>query len=705
MLKAFNSLPIYKKGYAIISAAVGSLVIVAAIAFFGMYSLTAKLSETALISIPALQETNATFDLAKRAHFELVKTSALVNSGATGPEVTAQFTHTRDVNAKLAALYAEVNTQTASAAIAATTTLMAAYIKQSADALRALEQTRGAGSAEAQRALKSAEAMFEDITEISATTGAEITANVTATATEALESAATTKVIFALATIACMVICLSLTSLIMWSIIRPVSAMTANMKSLAEGVLDIKITNAGLNNEIGEMATALTVFRDGALEAETLRTAREKAREEQATAQAEATRAKEAQAAAEAENIREQKVRSDLRAAQSQALEAELERVLKAADAGDFTLRIDHVFDEPALDEVASGVNTLLGTVDTGLKAACNVLNALAKEDLTARMEGIFQGAFADLQHNTNSTAQQFEQAMQQITGSASDVLRDSEEISSAANELSKRTEKTAASLEETSAAVEELTASVQTAAMGAENAHELVVSAIDKARQSEAAVEAAIGAMDEIAEFSKQITETVDIINRIAFQTNLLALNAGVEAARAGESGRGFSVVASEVRALAGQASTSADAIEKLIKSSSDQVSSGVALVAQTGAAIREMSRTIDEAAGHVSQIAQSARQQADGISNVNTAVIEIDGATQQNAAMFEETTAASYSLATSAKGLAQLSARFRTTAPPHLTAPVAVHLNEASDALPQLRTTEQEDFETELDSGWAEF
>jgi methyl-accepting chemotaxis protein len=174
------------------------------------------------------------------------------------------------------------------------------------------------------------------------------------------------------------------------------------------------------------------------------------------------------------------------------------------------------------------------------------------------------------------------------------------------------------------------------------------------------------VAAMDDIAEFSKQISETVNVINGIAFQTNLLALNAGVEAARAGDAGRGFSVVASEVRALAVRAAESAKQIEGLISRSSEQVRRGVDLVDQTGNAIRNMSQSIDVATQHVSAIAESAAQQSSGIESANAAIGEIEQATQQNAAMFEETTAASVSLSTAAEALTALSREFNTGSKP---------------------------------------
>ncbi len=170
---------------------------------------------------------------------------------------------------------------------------------------------------------------------------------------------------------------------------------------------------------------------------------------------------------------------------------------------------------------------------------------------------------------------------------------------------------------------------------------------------------------MSEIEKSSAEITQIIGVIDEIAFQTNLLALNAGVEAARAGDAGRGFAVVASEVRALAQRSADAAKEIKSLISASSQQVAQGVGLVGQTGEALQRIVAHVAEIDGLVREIAAGAQEQATGLHEVNTAVNDMDRVTQQNAAMVEETTAASHALASEARLLAESVARFDIGAP----------------------------------------
>jgi methyl-accepting chemotaxis protein len=184
------------------------------------------------------------------------------------------------------------------------------------------------------------------------------------------------------------------------------------------------------------------------------------------------------------------------------------------------------------------------------------------------------------------------------------------------------------------------------------------------EAQRSGEVVTQATAAMSAIEQSSAKIANIVGLIEEIAFQTNLLALNAGVEAARAGDAGRGFAVVASEVRALAQRTAEAAKEIKGLISASSRQVGDGVELVTQTGQALESIRATVAEMHGLVSEIASSAREQAVALNEVNTAINQMDQVTQQNAAMVEETTAASHSLAREAETLTGMISRFRLSA-----------------------------------------
>ncbi|WP_376873702.1 methyl-accepting chemotaxis protein [Albirhodobacter sp. R86504] len=215
--------------------------------------------------------------------------------------------------------------------------------------------------------------------------------------------------------------------------------------------------------------------------------------------------------------------------------------------------------------------------------------------------------------------------------------------------------------MEETAAALNELTVSVKSAATISRSTDEIVRETSRKANSTTSVVRETVTAMEEIKSSSERIAKIIDVIDTIAFQTNLLALNAGVEAARAGEAGRGFAVVASEVRDLSQRSSAAAREIDELISHSSSQVLNGVALVGRTGEALDGILQSIGVIARHVGDIAASADEQAMGISEINTAVSQLDRVQQQNAASFEETTASCMTLDQQAEGLSDLVAQFQ--------------------------------------------
>jgi methyl-accepting chemotaxis protein len=228
-----------------------------------------------------------------------------------------------------------------------------------------------------------------------------------------------------------------------------------------------------------------------------------------------------------------------------------------------------------------------------------------------------------------------------------------SREVSQSADDLAKRTEQQAASLEETAAALDEITANVSNSSKRAEEARTVTIKANESARHSGIVVANAVDAMGKIERSSSQISSIISVIDEIAFQTNLLALNAGVEAARAGEAGKGFAVVAQEVRELAQRSAKAAKEIKDLIRNSSVDVESGVKLVSETGDILKTIEGYIVTINQHMDSIATSAREQAVGLSEVNTAVNQMDQVTQQNAAMVEEANAAGATLASEAARL----------------------------------------------------
>ena len=384
-------------------------------------------------------------------------------------------------------------------------------------------------------------------------------------------------------------------------IAAPVTAMTAAMRRLAQGDFTAAVPAMGRKDEVGEMAQAVSVFKEAGIEK--LRLEGQSAEQR---AQAEAERA-----AREAEKARE----------------AEQDAITIGALA-------------QALDKLASG-------------------------DLTHRIDARFAPKAEQLKTDFNAAMSQLQDAMSVVVTNVRGIKNGAGEISTAADDLSRRTEQQAASLEETAAALDEITATVNKTAAGARTCSEVVLGARGDAQKSGEVVRQAVAAMSEIEQSAQQISQIIGVIDEIAFQTNLLALNAGVEAARAGDAGKGFAVVASEVRALAQRSAEAAKEIKTLIGASTQQVGQGVHLVGETGEALQRIVGRVAEIDGLVSEIAASAQEQAVGLQQVNTAVNQMDQVTQQNAAMVEESTAASHALAGEAEVLAGSVARFKIGQP----------------------------------------
>jgi methyl-accepting chemotaxis protein len=294
-----------------------------------------------------------------------------------------------------------------------------------------------------------------------------------------------------------------------------------------------------------------------------------------------------------------------------------------------------------------------------------NGLGSLAEGNLSQRIDDAFPQDYEQLRKDFNDAVDRLRDAMRGVVENADLIRGEAAEISNAADDLSVRTERQAATLEQTASALDELTTSVKSAAEGAAHANDLVGQARRNAEASGEVVRGAVDAMSEIETSSRQISKITDVIDDIAFQTNLLALNAGVEAARAGDAGRGFAVVASEVRALAQRSSQAAREINSLIGASGEQVRRGVDLVDRTGKALTGILENVTEISRNVADITVSSREQSAGLAEVNEAVNQLDQVTQQNAAMFEQTTAASHALTREAETLSSSMARFRTGLP----------------------------------------
>jgi len=392
---------------------------------------------------------------------------------------------------------------------------------------------------------------------------------------------------------------------VMWAMRRSVSgllgSLAATMARLAEGETATDIPGIERRDEVGRMAGAVQVFKDAAIEKRRL----------EGEAEASRQHAAELRARAEAEQ--------------------------KAASAQQ---------------------NFVVTSVAAGLAK-------LSSGDLLYRLQKPFAADYETLRQDFNNAMDNLQETMRAIAGNTQGVRAGASEITQASDDLSRRTEQQAASLEQTAAALDEITATVRKSAESAREARSLVANTKVDAEKSSAVVGETVEAMRAIEGSSKQIGNIIGVIDEIAFQTNLLALNAGVEAARAGDAGRGFAVVATEVRALAQRSADAAKEIKALISASGGQVNNGVRLVGETGRALTRILEQVTQVNQVITEIAASAQEQSLGLSEVNTAVNQMDQVTQQNAAMVEQATAASHSLANEAEELAGLIGQFQIDEP----------------------------------------
>ncbi len=378
---------------------------------------------------------------------------------------------------------------------------------------------------------------------------------------------------------------------------KPISSITQAMNALADGDNRVEIPHAERRDEIGEMAAAVAVFRTNALERERL---------EQETA------------ANRSLSERERIAREEQ----------------KAREAAEVTL---------AVEGLAQG------------------LKGLSDGDLTVRLQTVLAPHLDPLRINFNDSLDKLQGVLRAVGDNARMIDAGANEIRAAADDLSKRTEQQAASVEETAAALEQVTKAVKDSAARAGEAGTLVEATRAGAERSGEIVRQAVDAMEAIEKSSSEITNIIGVIDDIAFQTNLLALNAGVEAARAGEAGKGFAVVAQEVRELAQRSAKAAKEIKALIIASGGKVRGGVDLVDQTGAALQAIVSEVQQINTNVASIVVATREQSTGLAEISTSVHHMDQGTQQNAAMVEQTTAASHSLAAQAATLNELLSQFK--------------------------------------------
>lgn len=377
----------------------------------------------------------------------------------------------------------------------------------------------------------------------------------------------------------------------------PLARLIASTRTLADARLDVEIPHLAQEDEIGQLAQAIQAFKLATIENRRL----------------------------EQESAMQRDHAADLHN------RGEAERAAVAA-------KQTHVVGSTAL-----------------------ALEKLSAGDFTFRLNEPFAPEYEKLRSDFNTAVDQLQKMLIHIAANAQTILCKTDDSMNAARHLAQRTERQAAGLEETAAALDQMAATLQQGAQSTAQAHAAVARAKTHAEDGGAIARHALAAMNGIEASSKQITQIIGVIDEIALQTNLLALNAGVEAARSGEAGKGFAVIAQEVRALAQRSAQAAKEINALIDASRSQVNQGVDLVARTSEALTQISGQTAEADRLVATIADKASDQASGLNHISAAVSQIDQLTQQNAAMVEESTAANETLAEETRDLVKLIGRFK--------------------------------------------
>ncbi|HHA2574312.1 TPA: methyl-accepting chemotaxis protein [Stenotrophomonas maltophilia] len=343
------------------------------------------------------------------------------------------------------------------------------------------------------------------------------------------------------------------------------------------------------------------------------------------------------------------------------AINAQIDELARAARAGDFSMRGDAAAFQFQFKAMVEHLNGMMASSQASIADVSDVLRAISHGDLTARMDGEYDGVFARMRDDANTTTAQLTGIVRGIQVAADSINNAAQELAAGNNDLSRRTEQQAANLEEAAASMEELTSTVRQNAELARQADSEAHAAGAAVRETEQAMAQMASVMGEIDQSSARISEISTVIDGIAFQTNILALNAAVEAARAGEQGRGFAVVASEVRTLAQRAGVAAKEIKELIEDAAAKVKSGLAVTVESEAAIARVAQASSRTTQLMSDIAAASKEQAAGIEQVNQVVVQMDQVTQQNAALVEEATAASRALEEQAHALTTSVAVFK--------------------------------------------
>ncbi len=402
------------------------------------------------------------------------------------------------------------------------------------------------------------------------------------------------------------------------SILRAIKRLERDIVAVANGQAGAVIGNATGRDEMATLARAVALLRDKTVE--------------QISSAERLTKSEQIEAAR----------RDQTRLAETNTLNSALTGVVNAAIGGDFSRRLPAQFSDTELNTLANSFNNLVQSVGGAVAETGAVLAAFAVADLTPRVSGDYQGAFAELKTNTNAVGDKLTDIIGQLRHTSGSLKTATSEILSGANDLAERTSRQAASIEETSAAMAQLAGTVNANAKRAEQANAKAQSVSQTAVSTGTVMEQSNEAMVRISSSSSKISNIIGMIDDIAFQTNLLALNASVEAARAGDAGKGFAVVAVEVRRLAQSAAGASADVKVLIEQSASEVSKGSDLVADATQKLALMLEGVKESATLIEGMAQATSEQSGAIAEVSAAIRQMDEMTQHNAALVEQTNAA---------------------------------------------------------------
>lgn len=334
-------------------------------------------------------------------------------------------------------------------------------------------------------------------------------------------------------------------------------------------------------------------------------------------------------------------------------VEQDVSNIVLAAGIGDFSKRFELHGKSGFLRELGEGLNQMLYTNEAGLKDLGQVLEALARGDLSVTINNDYQGAFGQLKDNANMTVDKLREIVTHIKVASAGINFGAKEIAAGNDNLSYRTERQAESLEQTVASMQHLTVTVQANAEHAEQANQLAHNAAKIAKQGSEMADQVVTTMGAIKNSSLEIEKIISVIDDIAFQTNILAFNAAIESARAGEHGQGFAIVADEVHKLAQRAAESAAEIKQLIGDSVKRIDRGSALATRAGSTMNEIQESVRDLTGMMAQIAAASVKQSSGIEQINLALNHLDETTMQNAALVEQAAAAAKLLEQQAKYL----------------------------------------------------